>query len=162
MHCCLNGKAKNKKKRNLEVALPSAMTIALGKENLKIKNKKHAFRVQWSLHSAKKIKNKIKNILCRVPVQAKRFKKTDFFAECRSCGTRQRVLKKIRRRRPSADGVKSLPSARTALGKAFAECPKFGTRQSSLYRKGIRRRLFAECCTRQRLCRVQSCLCRVQ
>ena len=33
------------KKRNLEVALPSAMTIALGKENLK-KNKKHAFRVQ--------------------------------------------------------------------------------------------------------------------
>ena len=45
------------KKRNLEVALPSAMTIALGKENFK-KNKKHAFRVQWSLHSAKKIKNK--------------------------------------------------------------------------------------------------------
>ena len=44
----------------------------------------------------------------------------------------------------------------------FAECPKFGTRQSSLYREGIRRRLFAECCTRQRLCRVQSCLCRVQ
>ena len=29
------------KKRNLEVALPSAMTIALGKENLKNKNKKH-------------------------------------------------------------------------------------------------------------------------
>jgi len=114
------------KKRNLEVA-------ALGKENLK--------------------------------------KKTPF-AECRCCGTRQRGLKKQislpsagavalgkeffykknRRRRPSADGVKSLPSARTALGKAFAECPKFGTRQSSLYRKGIRRRLFAECCTRQRLC----------
>jgi len=35
MHCCLNGKAKNKKKRNLEVALPSVMTIALGKENFK-------------------------------------------------------------------------------------------------------------------------------
>ena len=39
MHCCLNGKAKNKKK--LEVALPSAMTIALGKENFKKINKKH-------------------------------------------------------------------------------------------------------------------------
>ena len=108
MHCCLNGKAKNKK-RNLEVALPSAMTIALGKEKLK----------------------KIKNTLCRVPVlrhSAKRFKKTYFFAECRSYGTRQRVFKKkIRQRRPSADGVKSLPSARTALGKAFAECPKFDT-----------------------------------
>jgi len=32
-------KSKKQKKRNLEVALPSAMTIALGKENLKIKIK---------------------------------------------------------------------------------------------------------------------------
>ena len=106
-------------------------------------------------------------------------KKTPF-AECRCCGTRQRGLKKQislpsagavalskefflkKNYTASADGVKSLPSARTTLGKAFAECPKFSTRQSSLYRKGIRRRLFAECCTRQRLCRVQSCLCRVQ
>ena len=73
MHCCLNEKAKKQKKRNLEVALPSAMTIALGKENLK----------------------KIKNTLCRVHVlwhSAKRFKKTDFFVECRSCGTWQRVF----------------------------------------------------------------------
>ena len=65
---------QKRKKRNLEVALPSAMTIALGKENFK------------------KI---IKNTLCRVPVlwhSAKRFKKIDFFAECRSCGTRQRVF----------------------------------------------------------------------
>ena len=53
---------------------------------------------------------------------------------------------------------KSLPSAFPALGKGFAECPTCGTRQSSLYLKGIRRRLFAECCTRQRLYRVQSCL----
>jgi len=32
MHCCLNEKAKKQKKRNLEVALPSAMVIALSKE----------------------------------------------------------------------------------------------------------------------------------
>ena len=119
---------EKQKTKKLEVALPSAMTIALGKENLK-KNKKTPF------------------------------------AECRCCGTRQRGLKK----------QISLPTAGAmALGKEFffkkkirrrqifAECLKFGTRQSSLYRKGIRRRLFAECCTRQRHCRVQSCLCQVQ
>jgi hypothetical protein len=31
-----------------------------------------------------------------------------------------------------------------------------------LYQKDLRRKLFAECYTRQRLCRVQICLCRVQ
>ena len=63
MHCCLNGKAKNKKKKFRggfaecndhctrqgalgkeklkKTRFPSAMVIALGKENLKIKNKKH-------------------------------------------------------------------------------------------------------------------------
>ena len=106
------------------------------------------------MHSAKKIlKNKNKKHplpSAGVVALGKDVKKTDFFAECRGCCTRQRVFfkKKIRQRRPSADSVKSLPSARTALSKAFAECLKFGTRQSSLYRKGIQRRLFAECCTR--------------
>ena len=113
---------------------------------LKIKNKKHPLPSAGAVALGKEVKKN--RFLCRVPElwhSAKSFFK-----------------KKIRRCRPSADGVKSLPSARTAFGKVFAECPKFGTRQSSLYRKGIRRRLFAECCTRQRLCRVQSCLCRVQ
>ena len=141
-------KSKKQKKRNLEVALPSAMTIALDKENLK-KLKKHAFRVHGHCTRHRKFK---KN------------KKTPF-AECRCCGTRQRGLKKQislpsvraghsaksffkknRRHQPSADGVKSLPSARTALGKAFAECLKFGTRQSSLD-KGFAecKAVFAEC-----------------
>ena len=57
---------------------------------------------------------------------------------------------------------KSLPSAFPALGKGFAECPTKSTRQRSLCREGICRQLFAECSTRQRLCRMQSLLCRVQ
>ena len=77
---------------------------------------------------------------------AKRFKKQISLPSAGAVALgKEFFYKKNRRRRPSADGVKSLPSARTALGKAFAECPKFGTRQSSLYRKGIRWRLFAEC-----------------
>ena len=56
--------------------LPSAMAIALGKENLK-KNKKMLCRVSWQWHSAKKIFKKNKNRLCRVP---------------RRYGTRQRIF----------------------------------------------------------------------
>jgi hypothetical protein len=58
MHCCLHGKAKNKKK--LEVALSSAMIIALGKENLK---KKQALPSARSLALSKEIFKKNK-ILC--------------------------------------------------------------------------------------------------
>ena len=57
---------------------------------------------------------------------------------------------------------KSLPSAFPALGKGFAECPTKSTRQIVVCREGICRQLFAECSTRQRLCRMQSLLCRVQ
>jgi hypothetical protein len=56
-------KSKKQKKEFLEVALPSALTIALGK----------LCRVHWSMHSAKRF-----------------FKKTNFFAECLGYGTRQR------------------------------------------------------------------------
>ena len=99
------------------------MVIALGKENLK----------------------KIKNTLCRVPVlwhSAKRLKKQISLPSAGAVAL-GKELKKIRRHRPSADGVKSLPSARNlalgkaaftgrgfdggslpsvALGKGFAEC----------------------------------------
>ena len=71
MHCCLNGKAKKKKFRGGFAECNDHFTR---QRKLK-KNKKHAFRVQWSLHSAKKIK--------KTP-----------FAECRCCGIRQRGLKK--------------------------------------------------------------------
>ena len=66
-------------------------------------------------------------------------KKTNFFAECLSCGTRQRVFKKN--------------------SKIFPECCTRGRRLS---RGRISRRLFPECCTRGRLPRVQLGLPRVQ
>ena len=69
---------------------------------------------------------------------------------------------KKKRRRPSANGVKSSPSASTALGKAFPECTIFDTRGRRLSRERISRRLFPECCTRGRLPRVQLGLPRVQ
>ena len=48
-----------------------------------------------------------------------------------------------------------------ALGKAFAECPIKNTRQRPLCRPEFCRVLFAECGTRQRLCRVYLGLCRM-
>ena len=63
---------------------------------------------------------------------------------------------------PGRHGGFPLPSAVVALGKSSTECPTCGTRQRSLCREGICRQLFAECSTRQRLCRVKSLLCRVQ
>ena len=49
----------------------------------------------------------------------------------------------------------------SALGKGFAECPTKDTRQRRLCRRVICRVFFAECSTRQSLCRVQIGLCRV-
>ena len=49
----------------------------------------------------------------------------------------------------------------SALGKAFAECPIKNTRQRPLCRPEFCRVLFAECGTRQRLCRMYLGLCRV-
>ena len=54
-------KAKNKKK--FAVALPSAMTIALAKAGKVAATISQICRVQWPLHSAKKILKKIKNAL---------------------------------------------------------------------------------------------------
>ena len=56
--------------------------------------------------------------------------------------------------------VAALLSAK-ALGKVFAECPKSDTRQRSLCRGRLCRVAFAECNTRQRVCRVQTGLCQV-
>jgi hypothetical protein len=70
MHCCLHGKEK---KEFLEVALLSAMTIALGKENLK--NIKKALPSTWTAGTR----------------QRDFFlKKINFFAECQGHGTQQR------------------------------------------------------------------------
>ena len=103
-------------------------------------------------------------------------KKTNFFAECLSCGTRQRVFKKKfknlsrllhsgkkikkkkKKKTTSANGVKSSPNASTALAKAFTKCTIFDTRERRLSRGRISRRLFPECCTRGRLPRVQLAL----
>ena len=122
--------------------------------------------MQWSLHSAKKFFKKIKNTLCRVPVlwhSAKRLKKADFFAECRSCGTRQRVFFKKKLdsvgRRPTASNIcrvparhsaKPLPSARNlALGKAAFTGRGFdgGSLPSVALGKGfaVCKAAFAEC-----------------
>ena len=79
--------------------------------------------------------------------------KVSNFAECLPLGTRQRC-------RPGSRHVAPMPSAK-ALGKVFAECPKSDTRQSQLCRENLCRVSFAECYTRQRLCRVRSVLCRV-
>ena len=50
--------------------------------------------------------------------------------------------------------VAALPSAK-ALSKVSAECPKSDTRQRTLCRGRLCRVAFAECYTRQRVCRVQ-------
>ena len=86
-----------------------------------------------------------------------------FFAECKSFPSVALGEEKKRKRRwPSANDVKSFPSASTALGKAFSECTIFGTRERRLCRMRISRRVFPECCTRGRLPRVQLGLPRVQ
>ena len=114
-------------------------------------------------HSAKKIFKKIKiKALCRVPVGSrqriflKNKNKKSLPSACR-VGTRQSDHQRDRRR----DGRFSLPSVTGALGKAFAECPIKDTRQRGLCRSIFCRVFFAECHTRQRLCRVQFDLCRV-
>ena len=75
------------------------------------------------------------------------------FAECLPLGTRQRC-------RPGSRHVAPMLSAK-ALGKDFAECSKSDTRQRPLCRGRLCRVVFAECYTRQRVCRVQTGLCRV-
>ena len=145
MLCCLHGKAKNKKK-NLRGGFPECLCCDTRGRGIFIKKNKFLPRVPELRHSAKSIlKKKFKN-LSRVLHSRKKIKK----------------MKKRKRRRSSANGVKSSPSASTALGKAFPECTIFDTRERRLYRERISRRLFPECCTRGRLPRVPLGLPRVQ
>jgi len=114
-------------------------------------------------HSAKKILKKKIEALCRVPhvlALGKESFKKNLKKSLPSAGrvdTRQSDRQRNRRR----DGRFSLPSVSGALGKAFAECPIKYTRQRVLCRSIFCRVCFAECHTRQRLCRVQYSLCRV-
>jgi hypothetical protein len=100
--------------------------------------------------------------LCRVSQLA--LGKEVGFAECFQEDTRQRYLRcqvspltlgksavSVNRRRNSRF---SLPSAPWHSAKIFAECPRKSTRQRSLCRCTVYRALFAECYTRQSLCRV--------
>jgi hypothetical protein len=64
--------------------------------------------------------------------------------------TRQSNRLRHRRR----NGHFSLPSALWHSAKSFAECPTKSTRQRRLCRCTVCRAFFAECYTRQRLCRV--------
>jgi hypothetical protein len=86
------------------------------------------------------------------------------FAECCQEDTRQRYLRcrvspltlgkaavSVTRRRNSRF---SLPSATWHSANIFAECPTKSTRQRSLCRCTVCRAFFAECHTRQSLCRV--------
>ena len=61
----------------------------------------------------------------------------------------------------ATNGVNSSPSTRMALEKAFPEYTIFGSRGRRLSREEIPRALFPECCTRERLPRVQLSLPRV-
>jgi hypothetical protein len=100
--------------------------------------------------------------LCRVSQLA--LGKDGLFAECCLEDTRQRYLLcrvspgtldksviSVTRRR---NGLFSLPSALWHSAKRFVECPIKSTRQRSLCRCSLCRVFFAECDTRQSLCRV--------
>jgi hypothetical protein len=87
-------------------------------------------------------------------------------------GTRQRLnlcqvlLGRHSAKRPSPsprqrNGCFSLPSAPWHSTNLFAECPRKSTRQRRLCRCTVCRAFFAECDTRQSLCRVFLRLCRV-
>ena len=170
---CNDGRLKTKKKLNFFTSLPSVMTMTLGKAGNLGHEASQLCRVPWARHSAKKIKKKrfaeclptalgkenpknrkqaLPSARCRHSTKHLKKIKNTFLCRVPTRGTRQR----------GRHGGFSLPSAVVALGKSFAECPTCGTRQRSLCREGICRQLFAECSTRQRLCRVQSLLCRTR
>jgi hypothetical protein len=61
---------------------------------------------------------------------------------------------KSKKKGDGANGVKSSPRGRMALGEGFPECTIFGSRGRPISRERHPRRLFPECCTRGRLPRV--------
>jgi len=148
----------SKKKIKALCRVPSG--LALGKEFFKKKALPSAWR--FGTRQRKFSKKKIE-ALCRVPhvlALGKESFKKNLKKSLPSAGrvdTRQSDRQRNRRR----DGRFSLPSVSGALGKAFAECPIKYTRQRVLCRSIFCRVCFAECHTRQRLCRVQYSLCRV-
>ena len=97
--------------------------------------------------------------------------KEALFAECWAQHSANRPsLPSVWPLRHSAKSPSLLPSRCTyfillrvvwTIGKVFAECPMKNTRQTGLCRVNSSRVLFAECYTRQSLCRVFSRLCRV-
>jgi hypothetical protein len=83
--------------------------------------------------------------------------KGNFFAECRLGHSAKTPSPSPRCR----NACFSLPSALWHSANHFAKCPRKSTRQRLLCRCTVCRALFAECDTRQSLCRVFSRLCRV-
>jgi hypothetical protein len=131
------------------------MSLALGKEV--------GFAECRTEHSAKSLTcGPLWQALCRVSQLA--HGKDGLFAECCLEDTRQRYL--LCRVSPGTLGKAavsvtrrrndrfSLPSALWHSAKRFAECPRKSTRQRSLCRCSLCRVFFAECDTRQSLCRV--------
>ena len=154
-------------------ALPSARALALGKEF----SKKNIFSLPSAVSARHSAKDFSKKYFFSLPSAgsgrhlAKDFSKKNIFS-LPSAGSGRLSAKDFSKKKgkalPSAfltrhsaktpstaDGQFSLPSAVLALGKAFAECLTNGTRQRTLRRMRLCRLLFAECGTRQSICRVQ-------
>jgi hypothetical protein len=151
-------------------SLPSVMTMTLGKEH----RPGHRLRFFAEFYVAG---TRQRGHLCRVPHRTLG-KEPDmgtlpggFFAECptrhsakmgflpsAARKTLGKAAVSVTRRR---NGRFSLPSAVWHSAKIFAECPRKSSRQRRLCRCTVRRAFFAECNTRQSICRVFSRLRRV-
>jgi hypothetical protein len=136
--------------------LPSVRTIALGKEP----RPGHRYRFFAECNGSG---TRQRSTLCRVPYQTLE-KVPDMgtpLADSLSSADWQTLGKdvvSINRRR---NGCFFLPSVLWHSANHFVECPRKSTRQRRLCRCTVCRALFAECDTRQRLCRVFLRLCRV-
>jgi hypothetical protein len=108
--------------------LPSVMSLALGKEVgfAECRTEHSAKSLTWGPSLAGSLPSAAGHTLG----------KYNSFAECHR------------------NGCFSLPSALWHSANLFAECPRKSTRQRRLCRCTVCRGFFAECHTRQRLCRV--------
>jgi hypothetical protein len=151
-------------------ALPSVKAITLGKEPRP--GHRQRFFAECNVSDTRQ-----RSTLCRVPDLALD-KEPDmgtlpdgFFTECLrwhlvkmdpllsvAGQTLGKAAVSVTRRR---NGCFSLPSVLWLSANLFAECPRKNTRQRRLCRCTVCRAFFAECDTRQRLCRVFLRLCRV-
>jgi hypothetical protein len=172
---------KNKKKIRICPALPSANTRQTCVQNACMVTLPSAVLALGKLTQTLPSADTRQRIICRVPARSalgkviflKKIKKT-LPSACQVSTRQSEFLKKIKKifaeclpgqhsaNTPSGNGCRqALPNAEMTLGKGFAECPTLGTRQRNLCRLILCRVVFAECGTRQRLCRVRKCLCRV-